>query len=106
MKWEDRPTWIRLGLIVGIIYFLITFAAYNLKFTHLPIIGIVYWFLSFPVIFFWFLLSTIGILCPSNAGWPECSQFGFFIASILMIIPGFIIGALIGWVHGKIKVKK
>lgn len=65
----------------------------------------------FKSLFFIFLLPGLIV----NAGikfriWgynmPDETIFEYFFAAILSIIPYFILGALIGWIYGKIKSRK
>ena len=92
MGWKDWPYWLK-GGVIGLVFVLILFLLIYFNLLGSSISGTLGIFIV--VITF---IGALG-LCPENA----CQ---FYTAGLLiLLIESFIIGAIIGWIIGKIKNK-
>jgi len=90
MGWKDWPYWLKGLLILGILTFIVIFglqfkSAYRGDFSSMK--------------------------CPSFSIREDCNFYGYITSGwvwftiLFYIIPSALLGALIGWIYGKIKSK-
>ncbi len=91
MGWKNWSYWLRGGVMGGIIFFILFGDIFAYSFN----------FISYAFIPLSFLKKIFVLL-----GIKMSSIFNIFITFIFMLLEGFILGSLIGYIYGKIKNRK